>query len=79
MLTSFFYSFVKKIIDEFSNGGDLTSFFNALGNGSPSDVQEGSSEDDDAAFEKQQQVSLTYTRRSNEVLINFVMYFSSRP
>jgi len=36
----------------------MTAFFNALGSGSPSEVPEAASEDDDASFEKQQQVCI---------------------
>jgi hypothetical protein len=34
----------------------VTTFFNELGSGSPMEVPEGSTEDDDVSFEKQQQV-----------------------
>jgi hypothetical protein len=36
----------------------MTAFFHALGSGSPSEVPDAASEDDDASFEKQQQVCI---------------------
>ncbi|XP_057374251.1 gelsolin, cytoplasmic-like [Daphnia carinata] len=53
------------ILDEFSGGGDITTFFNELGSGSPMDVPEGSTEDDDILFEKQQQSSVILFRVSD--------------
>ena len=52
----------------------MTAFFNALGSGSPSEVPDASGEDDDASFEKQQQVNIGINLYYN-LLPNFYLTF----
>lgn len=63
--------------DEFSDGGNLTAFFNELGSGSPTEVPEGSTEDDDASFEKQQQVECFQLKKMPRTIKRiFISHFS---